>query len=116
MFRTSVRIVLALVVLLGIATAPASAVDLQKAPAVSAPLPFLDGCPVAMSRLQPKPVVAATDPTLSPAPAVCTGCSGHNCFFQTVGTTCLVDGRRGRCTVHDNCPELRETSCFCVAP
>lgn len=116
MFRTSVQIVLAVVLLLGMAgVSSASAGEMTKAPAVAGPLPFLSSCP-AMSRVAP-PVGAKIDlQSLSPAPATCTGCSGHNCFFQAVGSVCMVDGRRGRCTEIDTCPDLRETSCTCQTP
>jgi hypothetical protein len=84
--------------------------------AVSAPLPFLaslgSGCANASAEAQPAlpelgfPSIAVAD--------VCTGCSVHNCYYLTVGTRCLVNGRRGLCTANPHiCPEIKEVTCTC---
>ena len=120
MLRTNVCVVFVLALLAGMGGASAWAAEVEgPAAAVSAPLPFLadqePGCAAVSADV--RPALAEIMPASTSADAICTGCSGHNCFFQAVGTVCLVDGRRGRCTEHPRiCPEIKEVTCFCVAP
>jgi hypothetical protein len=106
MLRTFIRIVVAAVFVLGLGAGSAMAGD-----AATEPLPFLaGGCPQASA---PAPLPQLDLQTLSPAAAECLGCSVHNCYYKRVGTGCLINGARGRCTASNWCPEVRETSCTC---
>lgn len=109
MLRTFARIVVAAVFMVGVLGF--GAVSATAGEAALEPLPFLTGgCPQADA---PAPLPALDLQTLSPAAPECRGCSVHNCYYQRVGAGCLINGARGRCTVSNWCPEIRETSCTC---
>lgn len=116
MLRASARFVAVLAVLCAAVALPAWAAE-EKAP--ERPLPFLAvGQPECAAGLE-TPVTPPLPEFLSTGTGtsnICTGCSSHNCFYQTEGTRCTVEGQPGRCVANNYCPELRELSCSCVAP